>query len=131
MHMSSGGTGFLVYLLRQPKHLLMLPEILHNVNGEQWLEYGDEVVRDWPQNAGDGNGDCSGEYVPEDQDCTPTLHGSSNGPHGHIKALLHNLTVDCEFGPLCVTDTRFGWENWELERSPSLLPCSLEEWSSQ
>ena len=34
MHMSTGGSGFIVYLLRQPKHLLMFPAILHNVNGE-------------------------------------------------------------------------------------------------
>ena len=28
------GVGFFAYLLQQPKHLLILPVILHNVNGE-------------------------------------------------------------------------------------------------
>lgn len=34
MHMSSGGTGFLWYLLRQPEHTLTFPDILHSTKGE-------------------------------------------------------------------------------------------------
>ncbi len=45
IHKSSGGVALLLYLLRQPEQTLMLPPILHKVNGVDggggWLKNTD------------------------------------------------------------------------------------------